>query len=411
MKNLDNLARAILQGNDKGAYTIPTSGLYPYQWNWDSVLAAWGFATFDIDRAWTELETLFQSQWASGMVPHIIFHEDDPGYFPGPQVWGTGQTPPTSGISQPPVAATIAAKVWGMDPDAGRERIAKLFPKMLAWHRWYHEVRCMHGPATITHPWESGRDNCPDWDIGMAGVDGSKVAPYERRDTGHVDPEMRPKKEEYDKYVAILEFGRDVGWDDRKIMEEGPFLMADPAMTFILLRADKDLLAMAEKLGEDTAEIQGWIDDLTAAVPSLWNDDLGSYDASDIRSGAWANNISSGAFLYTYAGIDNPAMDKRTLDAWDAVTYGIPSADPKAERFDPQRYWRGPSWPFMNGLIAIGLQDAGRDLLAERLRRETAELIRKGGFYEYFDPTNGSPCGGSDFTWTAAVWLAWAGRT
>ncbi len=371
MKNLDNLARAILQGNDKGAYTIPTSGLYPYQWNWDSVLAAWGFATFDIDRAWTELETLFQSQWASGMVPHIIFHEDDPGYFPGPQVWGTDQTPPTSGISQPPVAATIAAKVWDMDPDAGRERIAKLFPKMFAWHRWYHEVRCMDGPATITHPWESGRDNCPDWDIGMAGVDGSKVAPYERRDTGHVDPEMRPKKEEYDKYVAILEFGRNVGWDDKKIMEDGPFLMADPAMTFILLRADKDLLAMAEKLGEDTAEIQGWIDDLTAAVPSLWNEELGSYDARDIRSGEWANNISSGAFLYTYAGIDNPAMDKRTLDAWDAVTYGIPSADPKAERFDPQRYWRGPSWPFMNGLIAIGLQDAGRAREGRSRRRPT----------------------------------------
>ena len=411
MNNLDNLARAILQGNDKGGYTIPTSGLYPYQWNWDSVLAAWGFATFDIDRAWTELETLFNSQWPSGMVPHIIFHKEDPGYFPGPSVWGTGQTPPTSGISQPPIAATIASKVWNMDKAASTDRLKALFPKMLAWHRWYHEVRCMHGPATITHPWESGRDNCPDWDVGMAGVDGSNVGPYERRDLGHVDADMRPKKEEYDKYVAILDFGRNCGWDDQEIMANGPFLMADPAMSFILLRADKDLLAIAEKLGEVTAEIEGWISDLTAAVPSLWNEELGSYDARDLRSGAWANNISSGAFLYFYAGIENPAMDERTLDAWDAVTYGIPSADPKAERFDPQRYWRGPSWPFMNSLIAIGLKDAGRELLAERLRRETEELIRKGGFYEYFDPTNGAPCGGSDFTWTAAVWLAWAGRT
>ena len=105
MTDLDNTARAILKGNDRGGYTIPTSGLYPYQWNWDSVLAAWGFATFDIDRAWTEFETLFASQWDTGMVPHIIFHADDPGYFPGPDVWGTGQT---RSAAQVP-AATLAA--------------------------------------------------------------------------------------------------------------------------------------------------------------------------------------------------------------------------------------------------------------------------------------------------------------
>ncbi|MEL6885643.1 MAG: hypothetical protein AAFP87_14115 [Pseudomonadota bacterium] len=410
MTDLDNTARAILKGNDRGGYTIPTSGLYPYQWNWDSVLAAWGFATFDIDRAWTEFETLFASQWDTGMVPHIIFHADDPGYFPGPDVWGTGQTPPTSGISQPPVAATVAAKVWEMDKDAGTDRLRALFPRIKAWHRWYHAVRCAGGPAKITHPWESGRDNCPDWDVGMAGVDGSHVAPYKRRDTGHVNPEMRPRKEEYDKYVAILEFGRNCGWNDAEIMENGPFLMEDPAMTFILLRADRDLLAIARGLGEDTTEIEEWIADLTAAVPDQWNTALGAYDARDMRTGAWANNVSSGAFLYLYAGIENPQMDQRTLAAWDAVTYGVPSADPRAERFDPQRYWRGPSWPFLNALIAIGLKDSGRDALAERLRTETETLIRNGGFYEYFDPTDGTPCGGSNFTWTAAIWLAWAGR-
>ncbi|MEO0865412.1 MAG: hypothetical protein AAFY39_12660, partial [Pseudomonadota bacterium] len=343
-------------------------------------------------------------------VPHIIFHADDPGYFPGPDVWGTGQTPPTSGISQPPVAATVAAKVWAMDKAAGTDRLRALFPKLKAWHRWYHKVRCAGGPAKITHPWESGRDNCPDWDVGMAGVDGSNVAPYQRRDTGHVNPEMRPRKEEYDKYVAILEFGRNCGWNDAEIMENGPFLMEDPAMTFILLRADRDLLAIARGLGEDTTEIEEWIADLTAAVPDQWNTALGAYDARDMRTGAWANNVSSGAFLYLYAGIENPQMDQRTLAAWDAVTYGVPSADPRAERFDPQRYWRGPSWPFLNALIAIGLKDSGRDALAERLRTETETLIRNGGFYEYFDPTDGTPCGGSNFTWTAAIWLAWAGR-
>ena len=57
--NLD--AKKILLINDKGNYTIPTDGLYPFQWNWDSAVAAYGLAQIDIPRAWKELETLFSA--------------------------------------------------------------------------------------------------------------------------------------------------------------------------------------------------------------------------------------------------------------------------------------------------------------------------------------------------------------
>ena len=86
---IDQQARAVLIANDRGGYTIPTAGLYPYQWNWDSAFASWGFSVFDINRAWQELESLFSGQWPNGMVPHILFRQDDPNYFPGPTVWGT----------------------------------------------------------------------------------------------------------------------------------------------------------------------------------------------------------------------------------------------------------------------------------------------------------------------------------
>ena len=33
MATLDDKARAILRGNDRGGYTLPTAGLYPYQWH------------------------------------------------------------------------------------------------------------------------------------------------------------------------------------------------------------------------------------------------------------------------------------------------------------------------------------------------------------------------------------------
>ena len=95
-------AQRILRLNDRGSYTVPTHGLYPFQWNWDSCLTALGQASFDESRAWQEIESLVAHQWDDGMVPHIVFHVLDDGYFPGPMVWETGRATPTSGITQPP---------------------------------------------------------------------------------------------------------------------------------------------------------------------------------------------------------------------------------------------------------------------------------------------------------------------
>jgi hypothetical protein len=406
----DERARRILRRNDRGGSTVPTAGLYPFQWNWDSAFAAWGWSTFDVDRAWTELETLFTGQWSTGMVPHIVFHRDDPGYFPGPAVWGTAHVPPTSGISQPPVAASLARRLHDADPVVGRTRLAGLYPRLVASHRWWHEHRCGAGPAAVTHPWESGRDNAPAWDAAIARVDTAGITPYERRDTLHVDASMRPQQLDYDRYVAILEFGRSCRWDQERIVAEGPFLVADPMVTFVLLRAHRDLAALGALLGEDVTEIEGWADELSAAVPRLWNDALGCHDALDLRTGTYAGSVTAGGFLEWYAGIDRPEIRDRLTSIWERVRFGIPTNDPAAPTFDRRRYWRGPVWPVVSSLVAIGLEETDHAELAARLRRETRSLIERGGFAEYFDPIDGTPCGGAEFTWTAAVWLTWAGR-
>jgi len=109
---LDERAREILVRNDRGGYTVPNGRVYPFQWNWDSAFVSLGFAAMDLDRAWRELETLFAGQWPDGLLPHIIFWQDDAGYFPGPAVWATGRIPPTSGITQPPIAASAVLALW-----------------------------------------------------------------------------------------------------------------------------------------------------------------------------------------------------------------------------------------------------------------------------------------------------------
>ena len=405
---LDLQAMSVLRMNDRGKYTVPTESLYPHQWNWDSAFAAIGLSTFDIERSWTELVTLVKGQWECGMIPHILFYRKGDDYFPGPGIWGSGTAIPSSGLTQPPVATTAARRIWSMNRRVGEDRMRSLYPKLKAWHAWFMKWRLDRGAVCATHPWESGRDNAPDWDDAMERVDPADTSIYERHDTKCVDPDMRPTKRDYDRYLSLVNLGREAGWDQRYLLDTNPFRVADPALTFILLRANKDLAAIGRELGEDVTEVEAWTDVLERGAETLWNPEIESYDSRDALSGAWSGCVSSASFLCWYAGLQSEGMEEHFRRISDSVTYSVPSHDPDSEKFDPLRYWRGPVWPVVNSLIGIGLAETGHDTEAVTVLESTTELIERGGFHEYYNPHDGSPAGGGSFTWTAAIWLAWA---
>lgn len=416
-------AREILNENDRNGYTVPTARLYPFQWNWDSLFVALGWAEFDIERAWQEIHTLFKAQWPSGMVPHIVFWTDESTYFPGPDVWrGTSGGPPSSGISQPPVAATIvrslaASAGLGDTIPAGaisdKAISPALFDAIDRWHRWWHTARDPEnrGVMAISHPWESGRDNLPDWDRPLSAVDSSAVGEYRRRDLDVVDHAMRPHKDEYDRYIALVDFGAERNWDDAAIAEANPFWVADPGVTAILLRAERDLAWLGASLGIDTTDIEHRIAHLESGFEQFWNPSAGTYCSLDLRTGVHAEAGTSASFLAPYAGIDEHTEQLLAeLSAWSATcNYMVPSFDPRHGAFESVRYWRGPVWAVVNYMIATGLTEVGASDWAKRIRLSTRDLVLKSGLPESFDPMEGGPVGGSRFTWTAALWLAWAG--
>lgn len=418
--DLSRAAAAILRQNDRGGYTVPNGRVYPFQWNWDSAFVALGFDRFDRDRAWTEIETLFRAQWGDGFVPHIVFWKDDPGYFPGPAVWSAGGDVPTSGITQPPVAATVVRMLWDSAQAAGeadrfRPRLEALFPKLLAYHRWFRDCRDPDGRGIVmtVHPWETGRDNSPEWDRPGERIDISNVGDYVRRDTQHLDGKMRPTKLEYDRYLALVQFGRATGWDHKRIAAESPFRVADVGMSMILLRANRDLQALAEVLGEREAA-----DELTRIVATaergidwLWDDSKNAWCSRDLIDGAFSGFVTSASFLSFYAGIRDADKDRRLLDEMnrigERVRYLMPSLDPDDPGFQMIRYWRGPVWAVVNYMIGTGLEEAGHTSQARRVREDTLALVANTGFYEAFSPIDGAGSGGDDFSWTAAIALRW----
>lgn len=413
--DLDDAARAVLRRNDRGGFTVPNGRVYPFQWNWDSAFVALGFATFDLDRAWRELETLFEGQWADGMVPHIVFRASAEGYYPGPEAWGTAHRPLTSGISQPPVAATAARVLHDRGGGhAGRARA--LFPKLFASHRWWHEIRDPDatGLVTMVHPWESGRDNSPDWDAPLANVVPTVDVAHLRKDLGHVDAAHRPTHDFYNRVMTLVEEAKTLSWEGIAVARTLSFRVCDLGIQSILLRADRDLLALAQELGftAEASALRNWIARSERAMARLKGAD-GLYRSLDLRNGRLSEAVTCAAFLPLYAGIasaEDALALKRYLQATrSAAPFAVASTDPRDSRFDATRYWRGPVWLMMNRMIADGLSAYGLAEEAEQLRQDSAELVRRNGFWEYFDPRDGSGCGGPDFSWTAAMWLSWSG--
>jgi neutral trehalase len=420
-EHLDAEAVEVLKTNDRGGYTVPTARLYPYQWNWDSAFVALGYGAFDRVRAWTELEFLLEGQWDDGMVPSILFRHDDPDYFPGPGVWQTrtaravAPPMPSTGISQPPIMATAMHELVASGDQYDLDRAASMIDRVVDWHVWFQRDRSTDGVVATVHPWETGRDNCPDWEIGLDAMTVDEaLEPYQRKDTQHAQARQRPRQDQYDKFITLVKFARERGWDQRRFTDESPFLMADPGIHFILLRANRDLLRLAEQVGNENAvnNLQQLIAQGERSTDQFWNDDIGAFTARNMKTGEFSGGVSNASFLCFAANAGTDIQRQRTIEHLERiqkqVKFLMPSWDPAAEGFDAQRYWCGPVWPQMNYLISLGLAEQGYNSHAQKVRQDLCQLIQQSGFRECFDPVTGEGCLGKQFSWTAAIWLAWA---
>ncbi|KAA8491031.1 hypothetical protein FVE85_4448 [Porphyridium purpureum] len=431
-------ARDVLRKNDRGGYTVPTDGLYPFQWNWDASFTALGWSTWKPERAWAELHMLFKGQWDDGMIPSIVFHQYDDRYFPGPDTWQSPKVdPPTTGITQPPVVASCARYILQVsqhgDEDVhlrGLRNAYTLFHPILRYHRWFYKARDHKkmGRVSIHHPWESGMDNSPSWDEALEHVSTDNLPNYQRKDLMHVDADERPTQTQYDRFMSLVFSFRDVNYDYAQCAQVSQFQVADTCVNALLLKANKDLawicaklishhkrlslsLEELEALKSAQRELRELIDLSSRGMDSLWNDELGMYSCYDERMDKLINVPTSSAFLALYARHPDRVRARQLADKlahWlDQVKYGVPSYDPESPMFDSVRYWRGPVWLVVNWMIAEGLEAYEFFELAERVRRDSRALIKEAGSYEYFDPMTGEGCGGNCFSWTSAIQLFW----
>src|ERR687893_2514501 len=307
-REVNPLTAAVLKRNGIRSWTKPAPSLYPHQWSWDSAFIALGLAHIDNQRATSELETLFKSQWATGKLPHIVFNPDAPprSYFPDAERWNSsalsGDAPRgshTSGLCQPPVHAIAVRRIWETSRGKDERHLARArrfleanYPRLFAWHRYLTTARDPEGSGLVTiyHPWESGTDNSPRWDPALQAVEVGDLPPYTRYDLQHVtDPSHRPTDAEYDRYLWLVELIKRARCDEASIYESHPFLMKDVLFSAILVAANEALLEIAEAVGapdDERAEISAWTERGREGLESSWSPELGLCLDHDLRQDA-----------------------------------------------------------------------------------------------------------------------------
>ncbi|KUO22237.1 MGH1-like glycoside hydrolase domain-containing protein [Streptomyces dysideae] len=446
----------MLEGNWTGTSTVPSRGLYPHQWSWDSAFIAIGLRHLSPLRAQTELETLLGAQWGDGRIPHIVFNPSVPldAYFPSPDFWrsstagraaGAPRTVQTSGIVQPPVHALAAWLVHCADPGLSRARgfLTRVYPRLAAWHRYLLHRRDLGGGglASVVHPWEQGMDNSPCWDAPLARITPAPARSFRRADLDHGAAEDRPTDLDYGRYVRLAADYRDGDYRDGLGGGKGAglgggkgaglgggkgaglgggngagaseFAVEDPAFNALLIASEHALARIAQELGAPGTARHARAERLTVAlIERLWDPAEGMFFCRDVVSGDLIPERSvSGLIPLLLPTLPRDLASTVVRTACSEhfglgdTTRLVPSFDLLGEAFDPHRYWRGPAWFNTSWLVERGLRTHGEQARADTLRDAVLDIADTSGFAEYVDPYTGEACGATGFSWTAALTL------
>lgn len=419
----------VLKGNEREGYVAPARGLYVHQHLWDSCFIAIGQRHYDVRAAMEGLRRLVGAQWTDGMVPHIRF-EADLRYWWDRWIWrswvssASPRGVATGGISQPPMLAEAVVRVGEMlSRDERLTWYRTMFPHLVAYHGWLHldHGAGTRGLAVQIHPWETGLDNSPPlldllgrspmprWLDLVVRTRADPVATRLRWDTKYVPADQRSSTFEALRLYAALRSIRRSRYDRDTVLRDGPFLIEDLTYNSILVRANVLLGEIAREIGLPLpSELAAAIQTHNKAIDQFWDAEAECFYSRDARTRELIREPSIAALMPLYGGFADDTRVKRMVEMLSETRlfsspYPVPSVPLDSPRFQPCRYWQGPTWINMNWLIIDGLRRYGFESEAEKLRFKTLTLVTRSGFYEYYHPLSGAPAGARDFSWTAAL--------
>lgn len=354
------------QWEQNHGFTLPNRDVYPWMWLWDSCFHALVWDALDDPRAVTELESVFTWQRPSGFVPHMGYHADPEASM---ALWGARGC---STLTQPPMFGhafrILHDRGWPVGHLA--HHVSRGFDYL------FSSRRAANGLITIFHPWESGTDDNPRWDRWQP-------TPFDRAAWGVSKSELVRSLNVVDGAagdnpafaVCPASFNALVAWN---AIEAGE-AMADP----VLVACGRELADLIDAL--------------------LWNEDVGTWDDLDLRTGLQSSVRTLDALLPALVTADGARWADALHRAVDPDGFGTPfgpaGVHPGEASFDPGGYARGAAWPQLTYLLWRAARRSGNSDAAGTL----GDLLVRGSSYsghaEHWNSMTGTPGGARPQAW------------
>jgi hypothetical protein len=297
---------------------------------WDSafilLFARYGCRAFDFQRT---LDNLYASQHPDGFICREVSTFDGRDRFERFDAASTG----------PNIMPWTEWEHYGDTAD--RERLGRVFPVLVSYHRWLRRHRTWRDGTYWTSGLGSGMDNQP----------------------------RIPERQ-----------GGEGGWPER-LTYHGHAVWIDACLQQVL-SADL-LIQMADALGRlhEVADLREERDTLSLTINErLWNEETAFYH-DELADGTLSGVQTVGAFWALLADVVPQKRISRFVGHLeDPATFGrphrVPSLSADHPEYDPGGgYWLGGVWPPTNYMILRGLDRAGYQDLAHEISREDLDNV------------------------------------
>ncbi len=396
----NTIERDVLRNEEltKIAYTSPSPGIYDQQWFWDSCLHSLVWLKLgEKGRAFQELQSLVIGKEHQDFFPHMIFWKKKKDIY-----WRLfDHLYPTefySELIQPPLIGYSLNNL--LKSGIRKELLDPLIDNVYSHYNYILEVRDPEkmGLISIIHPWESGLDSSPSFDLGLEKSKFLRFSLWRR---------MR---------FLLKEFNQ-LDWNQSIIAKESSFRVKC-VLTNTLLAWGMDSFAdVLEDMNriDEANDFREKVDRIWhSLIRYCWNEKDGLFYNLEMKKEDFkqikVNTISS--LLPILLDIPSEMKDRLLEHLLDPTEYWsrfpIPTVSMKEKSFDPSNnslLWRGPTWINTNFFIWLGLRKHKEIKTADELARKSIELVNKSGFREFFNPVTGKGGGAKNFGWSTLVTL------
>ncbi len=351
---------------------VPSKVGYVAVWQWDAYFHALGLRHLQPTLAREQLRLALRWQLPEGMLPDVAH---DAGILAtatdmvpadqersllhvGRKLTDRPRRLLVAPITKPPLTAMAAWKVHQADPD--RAFLEEVYPAIVRSHAWWwtHSMPAGRTLPIYLHPYSSGIDDSPLWDLGM--------------------PTATPDLPAY-----------------------------------LALQADY-LAQIAGELGRE-ADAERWRAEAATTTSRLvrrhWRASRGTFAA--IHGGRVVPADTALGLMPIVTGRLPPRIAASLVASmtdpgrfWPR--FPVPSVALDDPEFSRTTMWRGPTWLFLDSLFVDGLRRSGFPDVASRLRERALDMVeRNPDIAEYHDPLDGSrpPRATTMFSGTAALYL------